>query len=241
MTITIEYSPIRRAIAALMVCVLTLTACAEGMGGPPLTPAQMQLKQANDRFNKTVVEGAAVGAVALGLAGGVLGAMVGGRNGALLGAAAGAALGGAIGAAVGYDTAKKNYAQAKTEENLKKWIAEANQDAAAYQKSAVASREVAAEARQKIAALDAQYKAKTITVAEYQRNVASYRESDKIVTSQISQLDTKITAFRNDAQSIQGPDRQALLEDTRQMDESRRALRQSHEALAAAIAMAPAS
>jgi uncharacterized protein YcfJ len=237
---SMRFSPGKRGIAAAMACVLTLAACSGQMGGPPLTPAQMQLKQANDRFNQTVAEGAVVGAVALGLAGAALGAMAGGGRGALIGAAAGAAVGGAVGAAVGYDTARKNYAQARTEGNLRQLIAEANQDAAAYHRSAIASRDIANEARAKIAALDAQYRAKTLSASDYQRNLSSYKDSEKIMSQQLTQIDAKVNAMRVDAQSLPSDSRKAMLDDARQMDDARRALKQSHESLAATLAMAPA-
>ena len=132
------------------------------------------------------------------------------------------------------------HAEAKNEQNLKQLIAEANQDAASYRRSAVASRDIAAEARQKIAALDAQYKAKTLSAAEYQRNVVSYKDSDKIISGQLSQIDAKVMAIRSDAQTLHGQERQNMLDDAHQMDEARRTLKQSHESLAATLALAPA-
>src|SRR5580692_5997281 len=69
--------------------VLTLAACANDAADPSLTPAQQQLKQANQQFTTTVIEGTAVGT----LLGAGLGAVFGGGRGAAYGAAGGAAVG----------------------------------------------------------------------------------------------------------------------------------------------------
>jgi hypothetical protein len=199
----------------------------------------MQLKQANDRFNTTVGQGALVGAIALGLLGAGVGAMAGGRNGALIGLAAGAALGGAIGAAVGYNVARKNYAQARTEDNLKKLIAEANLDADAYHRSAVASQNIANEARLKIAALDAQYRAKTISAEQYKQSAMTYKSSADIMQSQLTGTTDKINAMRADAANQTGSDRENLLNDAQAVELARRTLKESSDSLAATLAMVP--
>jgi hypothetical protein len=234
-----RFTPARRGIAAMMGCIILLAGCAGQLGGPALTPAQMQLKQANDRFNTTVGEGALVGAVALGLVGAGVGALAGGKNGALIGLAAGAALGGAVGAAMGYNVARKNYAQARTETNLRQLIASANQDADAYHRSAVASRNIATEARTKIAALDAQYRAKTITAEQYRQSMQTYKASSDIMQSQLASSTDKINAMRADASHQTGSDRSNLLNDAHQVELARRALKESSDSLAATLAMVP--
>ena len=234
-----RFNPAKRGIAIAMACVITLAGCSGPVGSPPLSPAQQQLKQANDRFNTTVVEGAVIGGAVLGVAGGVLGAVLCGKNCALLGLAAGAAVGAAAGAAKGYDVARKNYTQARTEDNLKRLIAESNQDADAFHRSAVASRDIAAEARTKIAALDEQYKAKTITADQYKQGASSYRASADIITTQLASTTQKMATMRADAATQSGSDQSTLLDDARQIEEARRALKESSESLAATLAMVP--
>ena len=236
---SMRITPARRGIAALMACIMMLAGCAGQIGGPPLSPAQQQLKQANDRFNLTVGEGAAVGAVALGLLGAGVGALAGGKKGALIGLGSGVVLGGAVGAAMGYNVARKNYAQARTEDNLRQLIAEANQDADAYHRSAVASRDIAKEARIKIAALDAQYRAKTITAEQYKQAAMTYRSSEDIMQSQLNNSTDKITAMRADAAHQRGADRSELLNDAHSVELARRALKESSDSLAATLAMVP--
>jgi len=233
-------TPARRGIAGLMACIIMLAGCAGQLGGgPPLSPAQQQLKQANDRFNTTVGEGAVIGAVALGLVGAGVGALAGGKKGALIGLGAGAALGAGVGAAMGYNVARKNYAQAQTEDNLKQLIAAANQDADAYHRSAVASRDIAREARIKIAALDAQYRAKTITAEQYRQSAQTYKASADIMQDQLTSSTDKINAMRSDATNQRGTDRSELLNDAHSVELARRALKESSDSLAATLAMVP--
>jgi hypothetical protein len=232
-------TPARRGIAAVMACVILLAGCAGQLGGPALSPAQQQLQQANDRFRQTIGEGAAMGAVALGLLGAGVGAMAGGGKGALIGLGAGAALGGAVGTAMGYIVARKNYLQAKTEQNLKQLIAAANGDADAYHRSATASRDIAAEARTKIAVLDSQYRAKQITAEQYRQSAQSYKTSADIMQTQLTSSTVKVNEMRTDAQSQTGEDRTELLNDARQVEAARRALKESSDSLASTLAMVP--
>lgn len=221
-----------------MVSVMLLAGCASQTGGQSLSPAQMQLQQVNDRFRQTVGEGAAMGAVTLGLLGAGIGALAGRGKGALIGAGAGAAVGAALGTAMGYVVARKNYLQAKTEENLKQLIAAANGDADAYHRSATASRDIAAEAHTKITALDRQYKAKQITAEQYKQAAQSYKSSADIMQSQVASSSDKVTAMRTDAQSQTGENRQELLNDARQVEAARRSLKSSNS-LAASLALVP--
>jgi outer membrane lipoprotein SlyB len=239
LALSVRFTRQKRCIALAMACMITLAGCAGQMGGPPLTPAQQQLKSANARFNQTVTEGALAGALILGLIGAGVGAAAGGGKGAAIGGASGLALGGVIGATVGYNVARKNYAQANTETNLKQLIAEANGDAVAYSRSAQASREIAAEARRKIAALDAQYRAKTITAEQYKQSTQSYRESSTIMNAQLASTAQKMAEMRADAQAQSGTDRSSLLNDAAQVDAARRALKESSDSLAATLSMVP--
>jgi hypothetical protein len=199
----------------------------------------MQLQQVNDRFKQTVGEGAAFGAVALGLLGAGVGALAGGKKGALIGLGAGAALGAGVGVAMGYIVARKNYLQARTEDTLKQLIAAAHQDADSYHRSATASRDIAAEARVKVAALDKQYRAKQITAEQYRQSAQSYKASSDIMQSQVASSAEKVTAMRSDAQSQTGEDRTELLNDAHQVELARRALKESSDSLAATLAMVP--
>jgi len=213
-----------------------LTACAgQVSSNGPLTPAQQQLKDSNQRFNQTLAEGAIIGAVL----GGVLGAALGGRNAvamAALGAGAGAALGGAA----GYAVAHNNFEHARTEQNLQKAIAEANQDAAAYEVSADASARIIEEARAKVALLDQQYRQKKITASQYSQNLAGYRESSAIMEKQLGQMNTESATLRADAGTVSSDNSSIMIASAQHIEQARQKEQKSYQELQQILASGPA-
>lgn len=183
-------------ITLSLAAALSLSACAGQMGGDPLTPAQQQLQDANKRFVATTAEGAAAGAVL----GTLVGYAAGGARGALIGGLGGAALG----TAVGYSVAQNNLNQSHTEANLQALIQQANEDAAAYERSANASSQIASELRDKIASLDAQYAAHSISAAAYQAQIASYRKSADTMRQQVADMQKESATLHADAASSGG-------------------------------------
>jgi hypothetical protein len=215
---------------------LMLTSCAEQFASnEPLTPAQQQLRESNRRFTQTVGEGAILGAVV----GGVLGLALGGRN-AAQSAALGAGAGALVGGAAGYAVAHNNFEHARTEENLTKSIAEANQDAVAYQHSASASSQIAADARAKVALLNAQYRQKTITASQYRQSLASYHDSADIMQKQLAQMDKESASLRADAATIASNESQIMIASAHRIDEARQKEQRSYQELEGILASAPA-
>ncbi|OYV35352.1 MAG: hypothetical protein B7Z80_18660 [Rhodospirillales bacterium 20-64-7] len=153
-----------------------------------MTPEQQQLHASNNRFNSTVAEGAAVGAVG----GALIGYLSGGTKGALIGAGAGLATGGAA----GYLVAQNNYTQARTEQNYRTAIADAQTQAAAFQKDATLSETVAAQAMSRAAELNAQYRAHTISAEQYRSSIAQYENT-------IHDLDAKNAAAQQQISALQ--------------------------------------
>ena len=176
---------------------LLLSACTTGFGSEPLTPAQAQLKQANDHFATTVAEGAIVGA----LLGAALGAALGGGRGAAIGAGAGLA----AGTLTGYAVAQKNFQQTRTEANLQSLIQQANSDADAYERSAAASAQIASDLRMQSATLAAQYNSHAITLAQYQGRIANYRASADIEQKQLASMDAEVAQLRGDGSASLDP------------------------------------
>jgi uncharacterized membrane protein len=183
----------RGRVAVAIAALLTLSACAGQFSNEPLTPAQMQLKQANQQTATTVAEGAVVGAII----GGLLGYAIGGGRGAVIGAGSGMALG----AATGYAVAQNNFRQARTESSLQALIQHANADADAYERSANASAQIAADLRAQSAQLSAQYAAHAISTAQYQERLANYRNSADIMTKQLGAMEKEAADLRKDAGS----------------------------------------
>ena len=100
-----------RAIALAAALSLSVGACqTTGMGSStaqvPLTPAEQQLRDDADRFNETMLGGAATGAVIGAVLGALLGATSGDGGDIAKGALIGAAAGGVLGGVDGYITAK---------------------------------------------------------------------------------------------------------------------------------------
>src|SRR5580704_3551437 len=100
-------TPARRGIAALMACILLLAGCASQTGTGGQPQSAAQMQLQQANDRFRQTVGQ------------------------------GAAMGAALGTAMGYVVARKNYLQAKTEENLKQLIAAAHGDADAYHRSAV--------------------------------------------------------------------------------------------------------
>jgi hypothetical protein len=230
----------KRSFVIVLAAVLMLSACAAPGSGPPLTPAQLQLQQANQRFQQTVGEGAVLGAVVLGAAGAGLGYLAGGPKGALKGGVIGAAAGAALGASYGYHVAWQNYNNAKTEENLKGAIAAANEDAAAYQKSADASRQIAADARTSLVALNQQYRNKAITAAQLRQSESSYRDSSATMDRQIDQMKKEVIELRQTASSESSANKLVILQNAQRIEASQKSMEQSRDSLLATLALAPA-
>lgn len=232
MTQHISRKPRWRVVACVSALSLMLTSCAGQMpGDEPLTPAQQQLKQENQRFTQTVGEGALLGA----LAGAALGAALGGGRGAAIGAGAGLL----AGTAAGYGVASRNLAQAHSEENLRNAIGAANDDALAYQRSAAASQQIAADARAKTALLAQQVRQKTITIAQYQQSLKSYRESADIMRTQLGQMDKETTSLRADAATVPPSDARIMIDSARQIETAKIQERQNLNNLEDILATVP--
>jgi uncharacterized membrane protein len=225
-----------RTIAIICASSVLLTACAaQGIPNEQLTPAQRQLKETNQRFTETVATGAIVGA----LLGAALGATLGGRNRAAM-AALGTGAGAALGGAAGYAVARNNLAHAQTEQNLQKAIAEANQDAVAYQRSAVLSAQIASDAHAKAAELDAQYQQKQITATQYRQSLAGYRESATIMQKQLGQMEKETALLQADGSAVGGGNGQTMVTSAQQIEQARQDEERSYRELEQILASGPA-
>jgi hypothetical protein len=220
-------------IAVCLAALLALSACATAGGGEPLTPAQAQLQQANQRFVTTTVEGTVGGA----LLGAGIGYLTGGARGALIGAGAGAV----AGTAVGYAVAQNNLSQSHSEANLQNLIQQANADADAYERSATASAQIAADLRSQIAQLDGQYAANTITASQYRAKIASYHTSADLMRKQLADMAQESGTLRSDSASYGGAHGAALNNAADRIARARQSEAASLNDLDTALAAVPAS
>lgn len=210
--------PAALAIAAM----LALSACAStrGADGQPLTPAQRELREQNDRFNETIATGAVVGALVLG----ILGAVVAGRDNRAAGAAVGAATGAAVGAAAGHYLAKRNQRYASREQAAMARTEAAQREASDLAATARASEQVAAENRAKLARLEAQVRAGQATAAQLQAQRRTAQQDLDLMDSAIDHSRKVESAMRADGV----PDQAANVAQSRQrMEESARQLREA--------------
>lgn len=229
--------PCLRAVHLVVVAGLLLSGCAAGGSayGTGLSPAQNQLRQANARFNQTVGEGAAAGAVL----GGIAGLALGGRNrgqAALVGAAAG----GALGAGAGYLVARNNLSRLSTEAQFNDAIQQAAADADAYRASASASSQIADQATADAARLGSQYRARQITQQQYRSGIAKYQADNDIISQQVGQAQQAASAMRQDSRVASGPNSARLANTASDVEASRQQLEQSRARLSRLLAGADA-
>lgn len=228
--------PRLRAVHLAVAAGLLLSGCAGGSAyDTSLSPAQNQLRQANARFNQTVGEGAAAGAVL----GGIAGLALGGRNrgqAALIGAAAG----GALGAGAGYVVARNNLSRSSSEAQFNDAIQQAAADADAYRTSASASSQIADQATADAARLGSQYRARQITQAQYRAGIAKYQADNDIITKQVSQAQQAASAMRQDSRVASGPNSTRLANTADDVEASRQQLEQSRSRLNRLLAGADA-
>lgn len=227
-----------RAAAAALSLALLLPACqsqggAWTMGAPPysasaLSPQQQQLRQQSQRWNRTTLTGAGVGA----LSGAALGASVGGNRGegALIGALAGLALGALAGAGV----AERNLGFENRELSAYQRIEAARQISQNLETAAATSERVANDNRQKLAQLDRRLKGGQITSAQYQSEIKSMQQDAEVMRK--TAKDARDARERLLASSRQIPQ---LLNEESKIDAAQRRLETSASDLEAALRRLP--
>lgn len=186
-----DFSPIH----LLLIAGLSLSACSSSSGGTsatrsasvssgPLSTEEQRLRQQNDAFTLTVVEGAVAGAVIGGLIGGLV---TGDWSGALIGAGAGAVAGGASGAYVA--SRQKEYAN--EEARIDAMIVDLRQDNNNLRKYIVTAEEVIAADHRKLADLNQQYANQQINRKEARQQLARIRENRDVIAETAETLEKK--------------------------------------------------
>ena len=217
-----------RATAIAVVCAVGLSGCAAGGGAydSSLSPAQNQLRQANQRFTQTVGEGAVAGAVL----GGIAGLALGGRNrgqAALIGATAG----GALGAGAGYLVARNNLSRSSTEAQFNDAIQQASAESKNYRSYAAAASQVADEAAAEAQRLRGQYQARQITQEQYRAGLAKYRADNDIIANQANTAQQTAAGMRQDSRIASGSNGMQLSSTANEIEASQRQLEQSRARL----------
>jgi hypothetical protein len=219
-------------VAAVFGATVLISGCAQvGAHNENLTPEQRELRERTQRFNETVITGAAAGAVL----GGVLGALVSRdrAQGAVIGAAAGAALGGGA----GYYIATRNERFATREEAANARITAARREANDLARTASVAERVTRENRARIGELDRRYRAGQITAAQYRQETASMREDLSNMRNAARKAGEVSVAMAGDAGSSDA----ALRAQANRAAEAQRTLERSAAQLEEALRRVPAA
>ncbi len=230
--------PPRAAAAAALSLALLLPACqsqggAWTMNAPPysvLSPQQQQLRQQSQRWNRTTLTGAGVGA----LSGAALGAAAAGGNNRGEGALIGALAGLVIGALAGSGVAERNLGFENRELNAYQRIEAARQISQNLETAAATSERVANDNRQKLAQLDRGLRNGQITSAQYQSEIRSMRQDAEVMRK--TATDARGARERLLASSRQVPQ---LLNEESKIDAAQRRLETSASDLEAALRRVP--
>jgi hypothetical protein len=167
--------PYGRAVLVTVLCVsLAIAGCATtGVPEANLTSEQQQLRAQKERWNETMISGAAVGA-GVGAAGGVVLINSGVKEAVVVGVAAvlvGAIVGGAIGALV----ADRNLEFEKRKMSAEARLAAAQKATQNLEARAAISEALVQSDRAKLDHLDAQFRDNQITAAQYRTEAVSIK------------------------------------------------------------------
>jgi uncharacterized protein YcfJ len=156
------------------------------------TLARQQEEQA-EAFNKTIMEGAAIGA----LIGATVGALTGdtGQD-RLKRAAIGGVAGAAAGALAGKYVAYKQQQYTNREDQLNSMIADVRQLNQENQVILNNMREVLAENKSRIADLEKQYERKKISREQYQRELAAVKSDRRLMNGMVQKAEQRLAIFK---------------------------------------------
>ena len=227
----------RRSIALVVAGSLGLSGCASygGYNEGPLTPAQRELRDRNQRYNETVGVGLTAGAILGALAGALLAGKNSRGSGALIGGAAGAALGGAGGAAI----ADRNQRYASREQELNARITAAQKEANDFREMAALSERIRADNEKRLAELDASYKSGRISAAQYRREAQSMERDVAELRRSLEANDKVLASIQQDANRMGGAAGASLRSSRDDIATSRRRIVDNTDDLVRALAAVP--
>jgi outer membrane murein-binding lipoprotein Lpp len=195
-----EINSPKKITVLLIGAAIFLSGCVQTMpmtSNAAMTPEEQMMRQQGDAFNKTVVEGAAVGAVAGALAGLLINRDV---KGALVGAASGAVLGGGT----GYYLAQKQKQYASNEQRMDAMIADVRTDNEKVAGLIRSSKDVIAADMQRIDQLNKGIASGNITKENAKRELARVEENEKYLQKTIGNLKKKQIEWEEIASQTKG-------------------------------------
>ena len=144
-----------------------------------MTPAEREMHNRSEAFNRTIWEGVAMGA----LGGAIIGGLIG-RD--WQGAAIGAGIGALAGGVAGNYLASKQRQYASKEQQLNAMIADVHTKNLQAKQMVTALEDVVAEDRKKLALANKQYEDGLIQKAQYDKEIKDVQENRTYIDSQIA-------------------------------------------------------
>lgn len=196
-----------RAVALAAALSLSVSACQTtgfGTSAPdvPLTPAEQQLRDDADRFNETVLGGAATGAVIGAVLGALLAASSGKGENIARGALIGAAAGGVLGGADGYLTAKAQENANNKVRMLNAMAADVRKDNDRLERIVANSNQVLADSKDQLEQIKADLAAKKVSVAEATAQREKVEENRKLLQTTLETAEKKRDNYREAAAKL---------------------------------------
>ncbi|WP_293324134.1 glycine zipper domain-containing protein [Parvibaculum sp.] len=163
---------------------------------PDMSPAERTMHERSEAFNRTIWEGAAMGAVG----GAIMGILIGrDAKSAAIGAAAGALAGGLAGNYL----ANKQQQYAHKEQQLDAMIADVHTKNVQAKQMVSALEDVVAEDRKRLALANKQYEDGLIKKAEYDREIKDVKDNRAYIDSQIADARKQHKVFKDAGNEFQ--------------------------------------
>jgi hypothetical protein len=196
-----------RCVAAVVAVCLGIGGCqTTGLGGPtaqvPLTPAEQQLREDADRFNETVLGGAATGAVVGAVLGALLGAASGKKENIAKGALLGAAAGGVLGGVDGYVTAKAQENSNNSVRMLNSMAQDVRKDNARLERIVANSNQVLNDSKAQLEQIKSDVTTKKMSVVQATAERSKIEENRKLLEETLETATNKRNNYHDAAKKL---------------------------------------
>lgn len=212
----------RKALALLLACAMTVSACAStGVGiedtgassdphAPPMTAAEEQLRREANTFNTTVAQGSLLGAGLGILAGVLIGATTGRVENMVKYGAVGGIAGGVLGGVDGYTVAKQQEAGNNRIRMIQSMTRDVEADNQKLQALVESSNRILEDSKRQLAEMNEQVEARTASLAEARATKSRVEQNRNVMQSSLDGLKKRRDTYQKAAARTGG--------DTRELD-----------------------
>ncbi len=173
---------LRKNIAFALAASVMLSACAQGLDDPNLSPEERKLREMASSYNETIGEGALIGCI-LGTIGGLL---LSGKNNMGQGAAIGCAGGAALGGGAGVYIANKQEKYATREMQLDAMVKDVRVDNQNLASAISSAHNVVADNKRKIDQIDKQLASGAISLSQAKSEMARVDSNKEAIEKLLS-------------------------------------------------------